>query len=390
MTPLPLRAQIVRALVLLVATPALLAFAFYDASWLPPYTYEKWGDPAIPTGATVYWSLMPVGTAGSEYCSSACPGTSTLTLPNFYDWTTHSFSPVQLTDPAIFGYIRAAFRAWGAAAGVNFVYVPNDSGVAINDPAAEPPATGQIRIGVFDMGFNGPALGYAPPPNGFYPNSLDFATGAGDVIFNSNSIYAFQNPAGAEGSPLESYPEGGGSFLNDFQGLVLHEIGHALGLDHTDVASAVMCGWPHPCTYDDPQTYVINRQPEPDDVAGMQTLYGPPADGDGDGVPNAIDNCMSVANNDAGTVPNSNSVPKTQLDADGDGYGNFCDADINQSGSTTVADYTRLRNVLNRPYNYNADSAAADMNGSGSVTTADYTLLRNRLNTPPGPSGFAP
>ena len=78
-----------------------------------------------------------------------------------------------------------------------------------------------------------------------------------------------------------------------------------------------------------------------------------------------MDNCISVGNNEAGTVPNSGGLLKAQLDADGDGYGNFCDADINNSGKDTTADYTRLRNVLNRPYDFNADSAAADMNGSG-------------------------
>ncbi len=112
-------------------------------------------------------------------------------------------------------------------------------------------------------------------------------------------------------------------------------------------------------------------------------------DTDGDGVVDNQDNCRLVSNNDPGTVPNSSSVPKAQLDADHDGYGNICDADINNTGSTTVADYTRLRNVLNRPYNYNADAAVSDMNGSGTVTTADYTLLRIRLNTAPGPSGLA-
>ncbi len=112
-------------------------------------------------------------------------------------------------------------------------------------------------------------------------------------------------------------------------------------------------------------------------------------DGDSDGRADGLDNCRLISNNDPGTVPNSNSVPKAQLDADHDGYGNICDADINNSNFVTTADYTRLRNVLNRPYNYNADAAAADMNGSGMVTAADYTLLRNRLNTTPGPSGLA-
>lgn len=102
-------------------------------------------------------------------------------------------------------------------------------------------------------------------------------------------------------------------------------------------------------------------------------VYGvrPALDTDGDGVPDGIDNCTLVAN-------------PTQLDADGDGYGNLCDADLNNTGLVTAADYVILRNVLNT-----ADPVA-DLNGSGLVTAADYTILRSRLNTAPGPSGLRP
>ena len=202
---------------LLIWGPMVPALTCDAGGWFPRYTYNKWGSPAIGTGATVYWSLMPVGTAGSAYCAPGCTNadgtgkSSTLTLPNFYDWNTnHARLPlggVNLTDPVILGYIRSALRTWGAAAGVTFVYVPNDSGVPINDPAAEPPATGQIRIGVFDMGSSGSAgAGYAPPPNGFEPNSSQFATGAGDILINGNNGYAYQNPVGAEGAPLDPFP----------------------------------------------------------------------------------------------------------------------------------------------------------------------------------------
>ncbi len=109
------------------------------------------------------------------------------------------------------------------------------------------------------------------------------------------------------------------------------------------------------------------------DGGGLSTGSSPVSvtvgDADGDGVPDAQDNCTNVRNAD-------------QYDADGDGYGNICDADLNNSGQVTVADYTILRNRLNT-----ADPVA-DLNHSGNVTVADYTILRNRLNTAPGPSGL--
>ena len=100
-------------------------------------------------------------------------------------------------------------------------------------------------------------------------------------------------------------------------------------------------------------------------------------DADADGAPNVTDNCTLVAN-------------PTQLDADTDGYGNICDADINNSGTVTTADFGLLRSVLGQAAVSSATAAAADLNGSGTVTTADFGLLRARLGTPPGPSGLHP
>ena len=99
-------------------------------------------------------------------------------------------------------------------------------------------------------------------------------------------------------------------------------------------------------------------------------------DTDGDGLEDNVDNCKLVAN-------------PTQLDADHDGYGNICDADINNSGTVTSADFALMRTVLGQPAGSGATAAAADMNGSGTVTSADFALLRARLGSTPGPSGLA-
>jgi hypothetical protein len=99
------------------------------------------------------------------------------------------------------------------------------------------------------------------------------------------------------------------------------------------------------------------------------------ADSDGDGMPNSMDNCSSQ--NDT----NNNA---DHFDADGDGFGSICDADLNNSGLVTGADYTILRN------NLNTARMIPDINHSGLVTGADYTILRNKLNTIPGPSGLRP
>jgi Matrixin len=363
----------IRSLAVLLTAPLVMSFALYDAGGFLGYTWNKWGDPATGTPAIVYWSLMPVGTEGSDYCAPGCTtgaGTSTLTLPNFYDWNTQSFRSLALDSVEGRKMIRDALRAWGATAGVTFIEVADDTGVPINDPQAEPPDTGHIRIGVFEMGFGGPAgAGFAPPPNGFIPDSEQLATGAGDIILNST--YAYQAPTGAEGTPLDAFPVGGGFFLNDLPGLILHELGHAIGIDHSDVATAVMCGFPHDCTYNDVATYQINRIPDADDVSALQTLYGAAIDTDLDTVPDAIDNCQVAMNTN-------------QLDADGDGYGNRCDADLNNSGGVNAADLAIFRAA------FGSSNANANLDGLGSVNAADLAIFRARFGLPPGPSGLVP
>jgi hypothetical protein len=103
-------------------------------------------------------------------------------------------------------------------------------------------------------------------------------------------------------------------------------------------------------------------------------------DTDADGVPDEQDNCRNVANGpfilgQAGT---------SQYDANGDGYGNICDADLNDNGVTNAQDYGIFRTRLG------TSDTAADLNHNGTVNAQDYGRFRTLLGSPPGPSGLVP
>ena len=121
-------------------------------------------------------------------------------------------------------------------------------------------------------------IGYGPPRDAVnFPDAL-----AGDISFSLTNN--FQIASGADGAPL---PLINGQYYNDVENLMLHEIGHAIGLGHSSDPNAVMCGYVviNNVTYDGSQctntptaSYnVIHRQLQPDDIAGAQFLYGGPA-----------------------------------------------------------------------------------------------------------------
>jgi len=95
------------------------------------------------------------------------------------------------------------------------------------------------------------------------------------------------------------------------------------------------------------------------------------ADGDGDGVDDAIDNCLGKANAD-------------QRDTDHDGFGNRCDGDLNNDLDTNSLDLGLFKQKLGT-----ADPNA-DFNGDGAVNAADTAILQQELYLKPPGQGGAP
>jgi len=67
----------------------------------------------------------------------------------------------------------------------------------------------------------------------------------------------------------------------------------------------------------------------------------------------------------------------------GDGFGNHCDADLDNNGIVNKLDRSLLRAALGA-----TGPNDADLNCDGIVNNADLEILRDALGEPPGPSGL--
>jgi photosystem II stability/assembly factor-like uncharacterized protein len=91
-------------------------------------------------------------------------------------------------------------------------------------------------------------------------------------------------------------------------------------------------------------------------------------DSDGDGIIDPSDNCIMKKNHN-------------QRDTDQDGYGNICDADLDNNGSVSFADLNLFRSA------FGTNNADADFDGNGSVSFGDLNIFRSLFGQPPGPAG---
>lgn len=109
-------------------------------------------------------------------------------------------------------------------------------------------------------------------------------------------------------------------------------------------------------------------------------------DRDGDGVLDPIDNCLEDANGPL-------AGPNNQLDADADGIGNVCDADLNQDHFVGIPDFgvmlpCYLKSVgPGRGPAGDPECRESDMDGNGIVQVQDFLYFLFAYNAPPGPIG---
>ena len=209
----------------LMLAGALAAPMAASAFVVGPTTPGKWGPAAFGTGATVTYSYMPTGPS----CAAESVGCTITELGPLVG------GGVSVADWR--AAIAVAFTSWSAVADLTFILVADD-GAAFNAATA----SGDLRFGAhtFDGAGGTLAHGFYPPANGL--------SAAGDMHFDLADLWKIGF---------------GGPGFDIFQ-VAAHEIGHAIGLDHTGVAGSLMNAF-----YSE-----AFAGPQADDIAGAVFLYG--------------------------------------------------------------------------------------------------------------------
>jgi hypothetical protein len=250
-------------------TSLLLALAIHASPSIAYDTFgngygSKWDDPQFGTGATVVWSYVTPGAGlASNPAIAHLSGTNTLGGGDpLHD--IRAKVDAQFGAGAFDAAVQRAFDTWASAANLSFVEAA-DPGTPFAGAT-----TPDIRIGAyhFPIGDFAGGAGWGPPGDDLdFPDAL-----AGDLALNDRNRFTIAS--GPEGSPL---PTDNGQYLNDVEGLLLHELGHTLGLGHSDVPDGVMCGyiWPGDVFDGSACDYThVNHELAPDDLAGIREIYG--------------------------------------------------------------------------------------------------------------------
>ena len=232
-------------------TPAQAGFTYLGTGtkWEPgknsasEHSFTAPDGPRTPGGAT--FSIVPFGRRDVSGSDTVHGGNLTQSI------TALDVPGLNTVDDyvAVFNW---AFDAWADASGFSNLGVVVDGNVDVGATSAVGGQLGDIRIAAWEI------TSSTTLARGFQPGTeAVFATGgtlAGDIHFDVNRTW------------LNTLDDVGANGDYDFHSIVLHEIGHALGLGHSSDSNSVMAS-----------AYQGSRRTlQGDDIAGIQALYGVP------------------------------------------------------------------------------------------------------------------
>jgi hypothetical protein len=234
--------------------------------WEPGGGAASFFNPALPPGTPggATWSLMPDGIQIS--LGDLAPYHNS----NFFSTGVAGVTGLPDVDgvPYEIWAMNDALNKWAGVSGFT-----NLGQVADGSPNGSPGCDdayngcvdeGDIRIGAY--AFN-PVSGTVITAHTFQPGTtaLDPPYGSigGDLHLNNDQNSIYPNQLTWVDDPFDLYAND----TIDFYTVVLHELGHALGLGHSEDDTSVMAMYPD-------RGYAL-RDLTPDDIAGIQAIYGP-------------------------------------------------------------------------------------------------------------------
>ncbi len=186
---------------------------------------SKWGEDGLGTpGGTVTWSLVGGGFDVDPLDPTIDVGSLSVDPSAAYPFDVEAIA-------------RSVFDAWSSVANIDFIQLPDDGADFFAGFTPTPNDDSVVDIRIAHAVIGDPVLGFAYLPD------------IGDIVMSTT----------LDGGVLP-----GASVALTYEAVLLHEVGHSLGLIHSEDPTAVMF------------PFLLNpfTMPQSDDIEQLQTLYG--------------------------------------------------------------------------------------------------------------------